>query len=121
MQVETAVKFLKNPKIAPSPLATKKAFLKSKGLSDAQIEEACRRSGVSTASEAPSAMTSLSPSSSPMMKNYPLIATNPQNSWLTKLRDFANFVLIMGSAAYGLHFLWRVRPHMSHFVPHFDI
>merc|ERR1712213_16130 len=42
-----------------------------------------------------------------MMKNYPLIATNPQNSWLAKLRDFANFVLIMGSAAYGLHFLWR--------------
>ena len=91
--------------------------MKSKGLSDAQIEEACRRSGVSTALEAPSEMTPLSPSSSsPMMKNYPLIATNPQNSWLAKLRDFANFVLIMGSAAYGLHFLWRVRPHMSHFV-----
>ena len=44
----------------------------------------------------------------PVMKNYPLISSNPQNSWLTKLRDLANLVLVLGSATYGLHFLWKV-------------
>ena len=47
-QVETAAKFLKNPKIASSPLAQKRAFLKSKGLTEAQIESACQRAGISS-------------------------------------------------------------------------
>ena len=41
------MKFLKNSKIAPSPLATKKAFLKSKGLSEDQINQACQIAGIS--------------------------------------------------------------------------
>ena len=108
-QVSTAAKFLKNPKIAPSPLAQKRAFLKSKGLTEEQIEMACLQAGISSNEEN---MTSSSPSpSSPVaMKNYPLISSpNPQNSWLTKLRDLANLVLVLGGAAYGLHFLWQVK------------
>ena len=101
---------MKNPKIAPSPLAQKRAFLKSKGLTDAQIEMACHQAGISS-NEENVASSQPSPSSSPVvMKNYPLISSspNPQNSWLTKLRDLANLVLVLGSATYGLHFLWKV-------------
>ena len=104
---------MKNPKIAPSPLAQKRAFLKSKGLTDAQIEMACHQAGISSNEEnVASSQPSPSSSSSPVvMKNYPLISSspNPQNSWLTKLRDLANLVLVLGSAAYGLHFLWKVK------------
>ena len=46
--MDTAVKFLKNPKIAPSSMATKKAFLKSKGLSVDEINQACQLAGVTT-------------------------------------------------------------------------
>ena len=96
---------MKNPKIAPSPLAQKRAFLKSKGLTEEQIEMACLQAGISSNEE------KVTSSSSPVvMKNYPLISSpNPQNSWLTKLRDLANLVLVLGGAAYGLHFLWQVK------------
>ena len=50
-QVSNAAKFLTNPKIAPSPLAQKRAFLKSKGLTDAQIEMACHQAGISSNEE----------------------------------------------------------------------
>ena len=46
-QMDTAVKFLKNPKIAPSPMSTKKAFLKSKGLTEDEINQACQTAGIS--------------------------------------------------------------------------
>ena len=77
------MKFLQNPKLASSPLATKKAFLKSKGLSDEQIEEACVKSGIYANPQTTS-------------PNFPLIVQNPATTWLVRLRDFANFVLICG-------------------------
>ena len=46
--MDTAVKFLQNPKIAPSSMATKRAFLKSKGLSDDEINQSCQKAGIST-------------------------------------------------------------------------
>ena len=42
--IQSAVKFLKDPKVASSPLAKKIAFLESKGLSSEEIEEAVSRS-----------------------------------------------------------------------------
>ena len=52
-QVATAVRFLRNPKVATAPLATKRAFLTQKGLSDAQIDEALRQVGASEADASP--------------------------------------------------------------------
>ncbi|KAF3696763.1 Peroxisomal membrane protein PEX14 [Channa argus] len=43
--IATAVKFLQNPKVRQSPLATRKAFLKKKGLTDEEVELAIQRSG----------------------------------------------------------------------------
>lgn len=45
MQIQTAVKFLENPKVAGTPLAQKQTFLQRKGLSDYEIQVACERSG----------------------------------------------------------------------------
>ncbi|TPX43196.1 hypothetical protein SeMB42_g04824 [Synchytrium endobioticum] len=44
--VQSAVRFLKDPKVVASPLARKIAFLESKGLSSAEIEEAVSKSTV---------------------------------------------------------------------------
>ena len=60
-QVATAVRFLRNPKVATAPLATKRAFLTQKGLSDAQIDEALRRVGASEADAPPTTPTPLPP------------------------------------------------------------
>ena len=49
----TAVRFLRNPKVSAMPLATKRAFLTQKGLSDAQIDEALRQVGASEADAPP--------------------------------------------------------------------
>ena len=81
------MKFLQNPRLASSPLSTKKAFLKSKGLSDEQINEACAKAGVSSTPQIPP------------HANYPLIVQNPQTTWLVKLRDAANVLVICGGLA----------------------
>jgi len=60
-QVATAVRFLRNPKVATAPLATKRAFLTQKGLSDAQIDEALRQVGASEADAPPTTPTPLPP------------------------------------------------------------
>lgn len=45
LQIKTAVKFLQNPHVAKSPLAKSQHFLRSKGLTDQEIQLACERSG----------------------------------------------------------------------------
>ena len=97
------MKFLQNPRLASSPLSTKKAFLKSKGLSDEQINEACAKAGVSS-----------TPQIQPHA-NYPLIVQNPQTTWLVKLRDAANVLVICGGLAGALWYLWKVSPNEMFF------
>ena len=41
--IQTAVRFLQDEKVASSPLAKRVSFLESKGLSQAEIEEAMTR------------------------------------------------------------------------------
>ena len=100
--MDTAVKFLKNPRIVSSPLATKKAFLKSKGLTDNQIEEVCAKAGI--ANESPETPSEMMPADA----EYPLIKSNPQTTWLVRLRDLANVIFVFGGAACGIHYLWKV-------------
>jgi len=107
--LDTAVKFLKNAKIAPSPLATKKAFLKSKGLSEDQINQACQMAGISANDSPNSQIIEEQPRDGHI---YPVLSAYPQTSWLVTLRDFANVIFLFGSATYGMHFLWKhyIRP-----------
>uniref|UniRef100_A0A8V0YXG1 Peroxisomal membrane protein PEX14 n=1 Tax=Gallus gallus TaxID=9031 RepID=A0A8V0YXG1_CHICK len=45
--IVTAVKFLQNPRVRQSPIATRRAFLKKKGLTDEEIDLAFQQSGTS--------------------------------------------------------------------------
>jgi len=106
--LDTAVKFLKNPKIAPSSMATKRAFLKSKGLSDDEINQACQLAGISTTDDTHlQIMKKETPPGGLAGNIYPVMSANPQTSWLVTLRDFANVIFLLGSATYGMHFLWK--------------
>jgi len=43
--VNTAVKFLQNPRVRPTSLAQKQLFLRTKGLTEPEVELACARAG----------------------------------------------------------------------------
>uniref|UniRef100_A0AC11EIX2 Peroxisomal biogenesis factor 14 n=1 Tax=Ovis aries TaxID=9940 RepID=A0AC11EIX2_SHEEP len=52
--IATAVKFLQNSRVRQSPLATRRAFLKKKGLTDEEIDLAFQQSG--TAADEPASL-----------------------------------------------------------------
>lgn len=93
-QVENAVKFLVNPRLASSPMSQKRAFLKSKGLTDGQIDEACAKAGIN-----PSQEFSVS-----------TLATSQKShrNWSSIVKEVANFIVIFGGASYGLVYIWKV-------------
>ncbi|XP_010729756.2 peroxisomal membrane protein PEX14 isoform X1 [Larimichthys crocea] len=99
--ITTAVKFLQNPKVRQSPLATRKAFLKKKGLTDVEVELAIQRSG-STEEILP-----LSPVGPP----HPLHATHlvpaPHSPTGYRWRDYGAFTIIMVGIAFGFHHLYK--------------
>ncbi|XP_041801994.1 peroxisomal membrane protein PEX14 [Chelmon rostratus] len=99
--ITTAVKFLQNPKVRQSPLATRKAFLKKKGLTDEEVELAIQRSG-STEEVLP-----LSPVGPP----HPLHATQlvpaPHSPTGYRWRDYGAFTIIMVGIAFGFHQLYK--------------
>ncbi|KAM6982704.1 peroxisomal membrane protein PEX14 [Tautogolabrus adspersus] len=99
--ITTAVKFLQNPKVQQSPLATRKAFLKKKGLTDVEVELAILRSG-STEEVLP-----LIPVGPP----HPLHATQlvpaTQGTAGYRWRDYSALTIIMVGIAFGFHQLYK--------------
>ncbi|XP_034029134.1 peroxisomal membrane protein PEX14 [Thalassophryne amazonica] len=94
--IATAVKFLENPKVRQSPLTTRKAFLKKKGLTEEEVELAIQRSG--------STEVVLSPAGPPT----PLHITQPVPvphgyRW----RSYGALTIIMVGIAFGFHHLYR--------------
>ncbi|XP_055022150.1 peroxisomal membrane protein PEX14 isoform X2 [Boleophthalmus pectinirostris] len=99
--ITTAVKFLQNPKVRQSPLATRKAFLKKKGLTDVEVELALQRSG-STEEVLPL---------SPVGPAYPIPAAHlvpgPPIPRGYRWRDYGALTVIMVGIAFGFHQLYK--------------
>ncbi|KAF5906739.1 peroxisomal membrane protein PEX14 isoform X2, partial [Clarias magur] len=98
--IATAVKFLQNPKVRQSPLATRKAFLKKKGLTDGEVELALQRSGAEEA-------LALSPSGPPHIIHSSPLAPAPYNPPGYRWRDYGALAIIMAGMAFGFHHLYR--------------
>uniref|UniRef100_A0A9L0TJE8 Peroxisomal membrane protein PEX14 n=1 Tax=Equus caballus TaxID=9796 RepID=A0A9L0TJE8_HORSE len=73
--IATAVKFLQNSRVRQSPLATRRAFLKKKGLTDEEIDLAFQQSG--TAADEPS---SLGPATQVVPVQPPHLISQPYSS-----------------------------------------
>ncbi|NXK92456.1 PEX14 protein, partial [Formicarius rufipectus] len=95
-QIVTAVKFLQNPRVRQSPLATRRAFLKKKGLTDEEIDVAFQQSGTGT--EEPPA-----PATVPAQHPHPLPYSPPGSRW----RDYGALTIIMAGIAFGFHQLYK--------------
>ncbi|KAL7398541.1 hypothetical protein ABVT39_011336 [Epinephelus coioides] len=99
--ISTAVKFLQNPKVRQSPLATRKAFLKKKGLTDEEVELAIQRSG-STEEILP-----LSPVGPPHPLHATQLAPAPPIPAGYRWRDYGALTIIMVGIAFGFHQLYK--------------
>ncbi|KAF4078038.1 hypothetical protein AMELA_G00194840 [Ameiurus melas] len=99
--IATAVKFLQNPKVRQSPLATRKAFLKKKGLTDEEVELAIQRSG--SVEEA----LALSPSGPPHIIHSSPLAPVPHSPPGYRWRDYGALAIIMAGMAFGFYHLYR--------------
>ncbi|NWY65873.1 PEX14 protein, partial [Erithacus rubecula] len=97
-QIVTAVKFLQNPRVRQSPLATRRAFLKKKGLTDEEIELALQQSGTST--EEPPLGPALPVPAQPAQ---PQLHGPPGSRW----RDYGALAIIMAGIAFGFHQLYK--------------
>ncbi|KAM7412131.1 hypothetical protein PAMA_021878 [Pampus argenteus] len=99
--ITTAIKFLQNPKVRQSPLATRKAFLKKKGLTDEEIDLAIQRSG-STEEVLP--LSTLGP---PHPVYATQLATVPHSPAGYRWRDYGALTIIMVGIAFGFHQLYK--------------
>lgn len=99
--ITTAIKFLQNPKVRESPLATRKAFLKKKGLTDVEVELAIQRSG-STEEVLP-----LSPVGAPHPLHATQLALAPHSPAGYRWRDYGALTIVMVGIAFGFHQLYK--------------
>uniref|UniRef100_G1T8L1 Peroxisomal membrane protein PEX14 n=1 Tax=Oryctolagus cuniculus TaxID=9986 RepID=G1T8L1_RABIT len=100
--IATAVKFLQNSRVRQSPLATRRAFLKKKGLTDEEINLAFQQSG--TAAEEPS---SLGPATHVVPVQPPPLAAQPYSPVGSRWRDYGALAIIMAGIAFGFHQLYK--------------
>ncbi|XP_011620303.2 peroxisomal membrane protein PEX14 [Takifugu rubripes] len=99
--INTAVKFLQNPKVRQSPLATRRAFLKKKGLTDDEVQLAIQRSG-STEEVLP-----LTPVGLPQPVHAAQLVPVPHSPAGYRWRDYGALTIIMVGIAVGFHQLYK--------------
>uniref|UniRef100_A0A8C2H9U0 Peroxisomal membrane protein PEX14 n=1 Tax=Cyprinus carpio TaxID=7962 RepID=A0A8C2H9U0_CYPCA len=97
--IATAVRFLQNQQVRQSPLATKKAFLKKKGLTDEEVDLAIERSG---STEEP--LTVAVPRPAHIAHPVPLAPYSPSGY---RWRDYSALAVILAGMAFGFHHLYR--------------
>ncbi|XP_068452862.1 peroxisomal membrane protein PEX14 isoform X2 [Clinocottus analis] len=99
--ITTAVQFLQNPKVCQSPLATRKAFLKKKGLTDEEVELAIQRSG-STEEVLP--LSPVWPQRPPQAHQ---LALAPHSQAGYRWRDYGALTIIMVGITFGFYQLYK--------------
>lgn len=111
-QITTAIKFLNNPNVLRSAVGQKQAFLRSKGLTEDEIQLACERAGVF--------------SREPVQQNHQTVismdvgtggggggvakasySVQPQ-SWFGRVREVLNSVAVISGLMYGVYMFYKV-------------
>ncbi|XP_069774589.1 peroxisomal membrane protein PEX14 isoform X2 [Narcine bancroftii] len=97
-KITTAVKFLQNQRVRQSPLATRKAFLKKKGLTDEEVEIALQQSNTVSDEVAPAIQPHL------VQPSYlAAVPYSPGSRW----REYGALAIIMAGIAFGFHQLYK--------------
>ncbi|XP_069466063.1 peroxisomal membrane protein PEX14 [Ambystoma mexicanum] len=100
--ISTAVKFLQNPRVRQSPIATRKVFLKKKGLTDEEIDLALQQSG--SATDEPPALGSSAPA---VLGQAAHLSLQPHSPAVSRWREYGALAIIMAGIALGFHQLYK--------------
>lgn len=82
-------------------MTQKRQFLKSKGLTDADIDIACVRAGVPLVDPPPLPR-------SPSFASPHTVLESHRTSWGKTLRDVLEIAALLGGVAYGVYHFWKV-------------
>lgn len=113
-RIETAVKFLQNPKVRETPMSQRRAFLEKKGLTKDEVEEAIRLSGTATDETSPPLSASVlsqrgarAPTSSHVASFPP-----PPVPW----RSYVGAAILGGGIGYSVAHLFKtfILPYVYH-------
>ncbi|XP_014470762.1 PREDICTED: peroxisomal membrane protein PEX14 [Dinoponera quadriceps] len=120
--VQTAVQFLKNPKVSQSPIDRKQQFLKKKGLTDEEIKVAFDLASVDTAVEQPDVFQNQPPPPSlytavqiPQPAVYPYhLADISQLNVYQKIKELFNLAALIGATVYCIYWFYKkfIRPFL---------
>ncbi|XP_053676713.1 peroxisomal membrane protein PEX14 [Anopheles nili] len=108
--IVTAIKFLNNPNVIRSAINKKQAFLRSKGLSEDEIQIACERAGVFTGE--PSSMptqTVISMGVESSAANYAKSGyqMQPRQNFLTRIKDMLSSAALLSGLMYGVYMFYK--------------
>ncbi|XP_078413881.1 peroxisomal membrane protein PEX14 [Cetorhinus maximus] len=98
--IATAVKFLQNQRVRQSPLATRKSFLKKKGLTDEEVEIALQQSNTA-------ADEVLGPVTQQHLVQSSHLAAVPYSPPSSRWREYGALAIIMAGIAFGFHQLYK--------------
>lgn len=97
--IATAVKFLQNSRVRQSPVATRKSFLKKKGLTDEEVEIALQQSNTGSDEE-------IGPAIQPHLVQPSYLAAVPYHP-TSRWREYGALAIIMAGIAFGFHQLYK--------------
>lgn len=100
--IATAVKFLQNSRVRQSPLATRRAFLKKKGLTDEEIDLAFQQSGTASDESSP-----VVPATPVVPVQPPHLISQPYSPGGSRWRDYGALAIILAGIAFGFHQLYK--------------
>lgn len=108
--IVTAIKFLNNPNVVRSAISKKQAFLRSKGLTEDEIQLACERAGVFTAD--PTALptqTVISMGVESSGTNFPKTSyqIQPRQNFLTRMKDMLSSIAMISGLMYGVYMFYK--------------
>jgi peroxin-14 len=103
-QLNTAVLFLRNSKVAKSSLLQKRNFLASKGLTDSEIQEAFERVGIfNKMDNDPNTETKINMNLAPATQ----ISYKHQMTTFEKIKDVVSSVALLSGIAYGIYVFYK--------------
>lgn len=109
IQISTAVSFLQNPNVARSTILQKEKFLRSKGLSDEEIQMAFQQAGVFT--KDPSTIINMEIGHRPTIQSNPPLTLSPlyssPNTTLQKIYNVISSTAMVTGIFYAIYYVYK--------------
>lgn len=108
-QVNTAISFLQNPAVARSSIVQKQNFLRSKGLTDDEIQIACDRAGVFSGERNSNTVINMGISHTPAVAAVATTQSHGVLSLLHKVREVLSSTAVLAGLVYAIYVVYKVR------------